>query len=180
MSSSKTLFLDRDGVINRRIVDGYVTKWSEFEFLPGVLDALKIFPDFFHHIIIVTNQRGIARGLYTLEDLDRIHTHMLDEIRNAGGRVDAVLFCPHMGDEPGCDCRKPKTGLANQAVERFPDIDLKHAVMAGDSSGDMGFGRGIGALNIGIGDPGLANADHHFQDLLSFADALKTGNFMAD
>ena len=85
-----TLFLDRDGVINRRIIDGYVTSWEEFEFLPGVLDAMELLAGKFRYIMVITNQQGVGKGLMTMEQVDAIHDRMCLEIEAHGGRIDCA------------------------------------------------------------------------------------------
>ena len=133
--SRPAIFLDRDGVINRKRPEGdYVRSWGEFEFLPGVLDALAAMAQTPARIIVVTNQRGIARGRLTEADLAEIHARMVAAIGAHGGRIDAIYYCPHEG---GCDCRKPRTGLFEQALRDFPDTDLANSVVIGDSLSDM-------------------------------------------
>ena len=87
-----TLFLDRDGVINVRIIDGYVTKIEEFEFMPNVIEAFKIFKDKFKRIIVVTNQQGVGKGIMTNEDVERVHEYMIQQIENQGGRIDKIYL----------------------------------------------------------------------------------------
>jgi D-glycero-D-manno-heptose 1,7-bisphosphate phosphatase len=128
------IFLDRDGVINRNRPD-HVKSWSEFEFLPGALEALKRLAQAGVPVVIVSNQAAIGRGLVTREAVEAINRRMVDEIRAAGGRVDDVLFCPH-GPEAGCDCRKPRAGLLLQAAERW-GIDLEASVLVGDAESDI-------------------------------------------
>ena len=88
-----TLLLDRDGTINVHIIGDYVRKWSDFEFIPGALEALAKFAKHFKHIFIVTNQRGIGKGKYTEADLMDIHNKMNAEIKKAGGRIDKIYYC---------------------------------------------------------------------------------------
>ena len=92
-----TLFIDRDGVINRRLVDDYVKNLDEFEFLPGVLHAMSIFAKNFKHIFVVTNQQGVGKGLMTEEKVHQIHSSMVSQIVQKNGRIDAVYFCPPFG-----------------------------------------------------------------------------------
>ena len=94
-----TLFLDRDGVINVRIIDGYVTKIEEFEFLPDVIEAFKIFKNKFKRIIVVTNQQGVGKGLMKNEDVEKVHEFMIQEVRTNGGNIDKVYFCPQLKSE---------------------------------------------------------------------------------
>lgn len=148
---SWTLFLDRDGVINRRIVDGYVRRWDQFEFLPGVLDALKILARKFGRIIVVSNQQGIGKGLMTEPELQLIHNSMVRQIEGAGGRIDLVLHAPHLASDRS-PMRKPGIGMALEAKSIFPEIDFEKCVMAGDSDSDMQFGRNAGMKTVLISE----------------------------
>jgi len=148
-----TLFLDRDGVINERIVGGYVTCWEEFKILPGVEEALKIFSALFGKIIIVSNQQGIGKGLMTEEQLDDIHTNFLERISLAGGRIDAMFYATNLADE-NSPMRKPGPGMALKAKDRFPGIQFEKSIMAGDSLSDMQFGKNLGMYTVFIGSCG--------------------------
>ena len=138
-----TLFLDRDGVINRRKVGGYIENPSEFRFLPNVLEALALLCEHFSTIIIVTNQAGIAKGMMTEDDLETVHTCLLEKVIDAGGCIDAVYYCPHLASSD-CGCRKPQTGMADQAMADFPNISFEKSVMIGDSFSDVQFGLAKG------------------------------------
>ena len=118
IDTSWTLFLDRDGVINKRIVDDYVKKWEEFEFLEGVIDALKIFNSAFGKIVVVTNQQGIGKGIMRTEDLELIHKNMSYEVSYFGGRIDKVYFSPFLASE-NHPSRKPGIDMALQAKKDF-------------------------------------------------------------
>lgn len=144
---SWTLFLDRDGVINKRLIDDYVKNIREFEFLPGVQEALAEFAKVFGRIFVVTNQRGIARGLMTEHDLHLVNEYMLAELQKAGGRIDKVYYCPHDRDE-NCGCRKPAIGMALKAKQDYPEIDFSKAIMIGDSPSDIEFGENAGMRTI--------------------------------
>lgn len=154
IDKSWTLFLDRDGVINKRLPGDYVKEPAEFEFLPGVLESIAAFSKLFGRIIIVTNQQGIGKGLMTENDLQKVHQHMLSEIEAAGGHIDAVYHCPGLAeDDP--PCRKSNPGMALQAKEDFPEIDFGKSVMIGDSESDMEFGRRLGMKCILVGEETL-------------------------
>ena len=118
----ETFFLDRDGVINRQLPDDYVKTWREFEFLPRAKEALRLLTEAGLRLVIVTNQRGIARGLMTEADLQDIHTRMLAELSDAGAQIAAIYCCPH--DHGQCRCRKPQPGMLRQAQMDFPAIDF--------------------------------------------------------
>lgn len=142
-----TVFLDRDGVINRKRDDDYVKHWDEFAFLPGAKEALQLLTENHYRVIVVTNQRGIARGWMTEMAVQAIHTRMLMEI--APARIAAIYYCPH--DKDQCDCRKPKTGMFRQAQRDFPDIEFARAVVIGDSASDLEAGAALGCQTIFIG-----------------------------
>jgi histidinol-phosphate phosphatase family protein len=143
IDKSWTLFLDRDGVINKKLDDDYVKHWVEFEFIDGVLDALKACESLFGKIVIVTNQQGIGKGIYRTEDLELIHKNMLYEINYFKGRIDKVYFSPYLAVE-NHPTRKPGIGMAEQAKKDFPEIDFSKSIIAGDSVSDMEFGRNAG------------------------------------
>ena len=166
-----TLLLDRDGVINRRIIDGYVTSWDEFEFLPGVLDAMQVFARRFRYIIVVTNQQGVGKGLMTMEQVDVIHDRMCLEVETHDGRIDGILVCPQLASDPD-NYRKPSPEMAYMAQELFPDIDLDKCVMIGDGATDIGFGRNAGTKTVFIGDEN-PDADDSCTSLYDFANFLK-------
>jgi histidinol-phosphate phosphatase family protein len=138
----RVIFLDRDGVINRRLEGDYVKSYEEFEFLPGVVDAIRKINTKGFKVIIITNQSGIGRGIMTEEDLYRVHEQMLAELKKYNASIDAIYFCPHSPDE-GCECRKPKDGLFKQALEDF-DIDMSNSWMIGDELKDIEAGKKAG------------------------------------
>ncbi|MDD3079319.1 MAG: HAD family hydrolase [Paludibacter sp.] len=141
------LFLDRDGVINRQIVGGYVTKKDEFEFLPEVIEAIEMLSKKYDYIFIVTNQQGIGKGIFSAEDLNDIHTYMLEQIENQGGHIDKIYFCPALETENSI-FRKPAPGMGQLALNEYPDIDLKKSVMVGDAQTDLQFGKNLGVKTV--------------------------------
>jgi len=147
VDNSWTLFLDRDGVINRRIVGGYVAHPQDFIFLPGVLDALKIFSSRFGKIIVVTNQQGIGKGIMTKDQVLEVHHYMLTQVAAAGARIDGIYFCGDLATKPH-NCRKPNIHMAVQAKNQFPEIDFSKSIMVGDSHSDMVFGTNTGMKTI--------------------------------
>ncbi|MCK5846631.1 MAG: HAD family hydrolase [Bacteroidales bacterium] len=157
-----SVFIDRDGVINRRIIGNYVKHIEDFHFLDGVLDTITNFQKYFKYIFIVTNQQGVGKGEMSTEDLKNIHDYMLQQIISAGGRVDAIYFCPALKDS-GDKCRKPEIGMALSAQKDFPEVDFSKSIMIGDSISDMAFGKNAGMKTIFVDaqDKGVkpANAD---------------------
>ena len=141
-SEADTLFLDRDGVINRWLPGDYVCTWEQFAFLPGILESLRKWAEHFKHIIIVSNQRGVGKGRMSQEDLDSVHVRMLEEIRRAGGRIDAIYICTELDkDHP---MRKPQTGMFQAACRYFQDITPERSLMLGDSDYDREFAANCG------------------------------------
>lgn len=151
IDKSWTLFLDRDGVINKKLENDYVKHWVEFEFLDGVFDALKHLSKLFGHIVVVTNQQGIGKKLYRTEDLELIHKNMLYEISYHGGRIDKVYFSPYLDAEQH-PTRKPGIGMALNARADFPKIDFSKSLIIGDSMSDMAFGRSAGMKTLYISE----------------------------
>lgn len=138
-----TLFLDRDGVINKNIEGGYVTSWDEFEFLPDVHRALKYFDMMLGRIVVVTNQQGIGKELMTKGQLHEIHNNLIDAVKEEGGRIDRIYYCPDLEEEES-PCRKPEIGMAMWAKRDFPEIDFTKCIMVGDKLSDMRFGLTLG------------------------------------
>lgn len=141
-----TLFLDRDGVINYEKHKDYIHTWEEFRFYDGVKEAIKTFSEKFNRIIIVTNQKGIGKGLTKPADLHDIHTMMQQEIEQAGGHIDAIYFCGDLDDNS--PNRKPNPGMGYMAAERFEDINFSRAIMVGNTISDMEFGRNLGMCTV--------------------------------
>ena len=146
----KVIFLDRDGVINRDpggwTEYSYVTKWDEFFFIDGSIEALKRLTNAGYKIYVVSNQGGISKGYFTQADLDRLNERMLSEIEKGGGRIDELYYCPHH-DEDNCECRKPKTGMIEKAISKTK-VDLKNTFIIGDSLRDVEAGKKMGMKTI--------------------------------
>ena len=139
----KTIFLDRDGVINRNPLNwGYVRTWKEFNFIPNAQKAIRDLTENGYRIIVVTNQAGIGRGLFSEESLTDIHSRMVADIKDAGGSIDTIYYCPHH-PEAGCKCRKPKPGMLTRAT-REKNIELPDAYLIGDSTTDIEAGQRAG------------------------------------
>jgi len=148
-SSVSNVFLDRDGVINRKMPEGqYVKSWLDFEMLPGVAAAIGKLNQAGVGVFVVSNQRGIALGYYTSEDVEAVHEALQRVLKANAAHVDGFYFCPH--DREECTCRKPLTGLFERARTEFPQIDPKTSVMIGDSLSDVEFGKRAGMYTVFI------------------------------
>jgi histidinol-phosphate phosphatase family protein len=164
-----TLFLDRDGVINVRFPGDYVKRVEEFEFLPGVKDSIAKLSKIFGRIIVVTNQQGIAKGVYSHEDLNAIHSHMTRTIEMENGKIHAVFYAPQAAEE-NSPMRKPGIGMALQAKNIFPEIDFSKSIMVGDTQSDMQFGKSSGMKTVFVGEDELKiPVDGKFHSLKEFA-----------
>jgi histidinol-phosphate phosphatase family domain/HAD-superfamily hydrolase, subfamily IIIA len=141
-SEADTLFLDRDGVINRWLPGDYVKSWDQFAFLPGIRECLRKWAGHFKHVVLVSNQRGVGKGMMTPEDLEKVHDRMLEEIRQAGGRIDAVYTCTELEEDH--PMRKPQPGMFLEACRDFPDIAPERSLMLGDSESDRHFAANCG------------------------------------
>lgn len=143
LAPKKVIFLDRDGVINKKAAEhDYIKNWGEFEFVPGAVEALKLLTDAGYDIYIISNQRGIARGMMSHEDLADIHRRMTEELARAGVRIAGIYYCPH-GKDDDCFCRKPRPGIFFRAA-REHHINLTKAVMIGDKESDVAAGKAAG------------------------------------
>lgn len=172
-----TLFLDRDGVINHEKKGDYINNWSEFTFYDGVPEALKLFSEKFDYIFIVTNQRGVGRGITREEELKLIHQKMLAEIEKAGGKIDQIYYCADVDDSS--PNRKPNTGMALMAKTHYPGVDFKKSFMVGNTGSDMQFGRNIGAFTVFLTttkpdekDENRQRIDRYYPGLVDFAKDL--------
>ncbi|MEJ6794502.1 MAG: HAD-IIIA family hydrolase [Flavobacteriales bacterium] len=154
INSEWTLFLDRDGVINKKIDNDYVKQISEFEFLPNALKAIVSFSKIFGRIIVVTNQQGIGKGLMRAKDLELVHHHLSDAVSNAGGKIDAVYYAPQLAKENSI-LRKPNIGMGSKAKEDFPEIDFNKSIMVGDSLSDIEFGKKLKMKTVFISEKEL-------------------------
>lgn len=147
---NKAAFLDRDGVINRKASteDEYITRWEEMQILPGVGEAIALLNEAGFCVIVVSNQRCIAKGFLTPDELDSIHERMRSEIAAMGARIDAVYYCPHE-EEPPCPCRKPEPGMLFAAADDHR-LDLTSSWMIGDSQKDVQAGKSAGCKTARI------------------------------
>jgi D-glycero-D-manno-heptose 1,7-bisphosphate phosphatase len=151
--SLSTVFLDRDGVLNEKPPEGsYVAAWTDFHLLPSVPESIRRLNRAGLRVMVVSNQRGIALGLYTPADVQAIHSALQALLQNHGAHIDAFFICPH--DKGECNCRKPLPGLFDQAATEFPSISAATSVIIGDSISDIEFGHRLGMKTIFIdGDP---------------------------
>ncbi len=147
LKEKKVVFLDRDGVINKKPKQAdYVKNWNEFIFLKGAILAIKLLNDKGYKIYLISNQAGIARGVMTTQDLNLIHKNLKAELKKYGAKIDGIFYCPH-GWNDNCDCRKPKPGLLYKASQKHY-INLTKAVFIGDDKRDMEAGRTAGCKTI--------------------------------
>lgn len=175
---SWTLFLDRDGVINEEKHLDYINNWNEFVFYEGALEAIRIFSEKFGHVFIVTNQRGIAKGLTQIKDLEMIHKSLLDAVNNSKGHIDQIYYCGDMDlTSPN---RKPNPGMGLLAKKDFPSIEFSKSIMIGNTLSDMQFGRNIGVaatIFLPTTRPDVNPNDHLidmvYPTLISIANELK-------
>jgi D-glycero-D-manno-heptose 1,7-bisphosphate phosphatase len=176
IDTSWTLFLDRDGVINHEKHLDYIHTWDGFTFYDGAKEAIVLFAKKFKHIIVVTNQKGVGKGVTNINDLNTIHKNMISECATVGGRIDAVYFCPDLdNDSPN---RKPNAGMGLQAIKDFPAIDITKAIMVGNTISDMEFGRNLGVHTIFLPttrpevDLNDERIDSVFESLIDFAKGI--------
>ncbi len=166
-----TLFLDRDGVINEHIKDGYVTSLDNFKFIEGSLEAISLLSNKFIRIVVVTNQQCVGKGIISEEELNIIHQHLLQKVEENNGRIDRIYFAPQLVSENSI-YRKPNTGMADQAKKDFPEIDFKQSVMVGDSISDMEFGKDKGMYTVFIHPLGNSKYNFNFDSLIAFAKSI--------
>ncbi|MCX7590529.1 MAG: HAD family hydrolase [Kiritimatiellae bacterium] len=175
---TKCVFFDRDGIVNRRPGSGYVERWDDFHLLPGFVTVLRTVRLAGYQAVIVTNQRGVARGIMTRSAVEEIHRNLQTLLAGRFGlRLLDILYCPH--DEGECQCRKPRPGMLLEAARRHR-VDLKRSWMVGDSESDVEAGRRAGCRTVLVSAKGRilsSKADHWVPDLESleclFRDILK-------
>lgn len=174
---SRYIFIDRDGVLNKDpggwTPYSYVTRWEEFKFLPGVIEALRRLKTAGYTVFVISNQAGVSKGYFTQKDLDGVSRRMLAEIRKGKGDIGGLFYCTH-SDGDNCPCRKPKTGLLEKAA-KGRKIDWRNAYFIGDSARDVLTGKRMGMRTIFVlcGKDGLdrleerqAKPDYIKRDLL--------------
>jgi D-glycero-D-manno-heptose 1,7-bisphosphate phosphatase len=152
-----TVFLDRDGVINRKMPEGtYVERWDQFEFLPGAVEALELLSGAGIRTVVVTNQRGVALGRMTPAAVDDIHSRMQAALAVGHADCAVVLVCPH--EDGACECRKPRLGLFRQAQALMPEIDIARSIVIGDSPSDLVAAAALGCPFYLVADEAQAAA----------------------
>lgn len=167
----QTIFLDRDGTINRSPQEGeYITRPEELHLLPGSAEAIRILNKSQATVVLVTNQRGISLGLMSEEDLEHVHSRLAQLLAKEGAHIDHILYCPHSS----CGCRKPQAGLLLQAAEQFAKVSLQGAIIIGDSARDIGAGRaaGIDSILLGRASPGEPRPTEEKKTLLAAVKSL--------
>lgn len=157
---SWSLFLDRDGVINQRLPADYVKTHEDFRFIADAKEAIATLTKMFSRLIVVTNQQGVGKGLMTEETLQRIHQYMVSEILRAGGKIDLILFAPHLARENNI-MRKPNIGMALKAKRSYPEIQFRKSIMVGDSIHDIIFGKRVGMKTVLIADDLVLSRKYH-------------------
>lgn len=169
---NKAIFLDRDGTIN--VDKHYLCKPEQLEFLDGAVEALKLLKEKGYLLLVISNQSGVGRGYFGIEDVNLVNNHLNEMLIPFGVQLDAFYVCPHI-EADHCNCRKPKTGMYEQAVKDF-DLDLTECFMVGDKVSDilaaskLGTGYGLVLSGHDIDDEArLKYADHLYANLLEFA-----------
>lgn len=156
----KAVFLDRDGIINKKKENSYITSWDEFIFLPAVFKGLKLLCSSGYNLFIITNQQGIGKKIFTSDELEKIHKNMTNVLSGKGIKICGIYSCPHL-ESDNCDCRKPATGMIKRVIEEFPAINLKRSYLIGDSINDTEAGYRMGIKTILISAScGTTNIDH--------------------
>ncbi|NJO88777.1 MAG: HAD family hydrolase [Chloroflexia bacterium] len=149
MSKNKTIFLDRDGVINDNSVAYYVYKVEDFIINPGVIESLKSFQSKGYQLIVITNQGGIAKKQYDNQDVELLNRHLEEELNNEGIKLKDILHCPHHSNISKCLCRKPGTLLFEKAIAKY-NVDTSASFMIGDSDRDVVASEKVGVKGIKV------------------------------
>lgn len=154
----RAVFLDRDGVINKKPPEGdYVTRWEDFQFLPRAAEAIAQLKSAGFYVVVITNQRCIAKGLITVAELETMHRRMSESLAERGARIDAIYYCPH-DVQPVCSCRKPAPGMLIDAARDY-GIDLPASWMIGDSDIDIEAGKAAGCKTARLLDENVTKAE---------------------
>lgn len=160
-----TVFLDRDGTLNVKAPEGeYIGSAGALALLPGAASAVATLNRHAIRTVLISNQRGVARGMMTEQDVVATNTRLEELLATEGAHLDAIYFCPHETGE--CGCRKPQPGLILQAVGDHPDIDLSNAALIGDADSDVALGESLGLITIRLG----LSRDHDAPETVAAAD----------
>lgn len=168
LEPGRTVFLDRDGTINESPPEGdYLADPDEVRLLPGAAEAIRALNQHPAKVVVVTNQRGIALGRMSEDDLAAVNARLEAELEAASARLDAIFHCPHHADS--CDCRKPGPGMFERAAAEVEGVAIEGAAMVGDSPLDVEAGRRLGITTVRLGAASAADpqADHDAADLLA-------------
>jgi histidinol-phosphate phosphatase family protein len=156
-----TLFLDRDGVINVRNFEGYITRPSDFQFLPNAKEGLKHLAPLFRYIVVVTNQQGVAKGIMTKDDVDSVHHKMLTELDAVNCKINSVFVATNRSGAEN-DRRKPNPSMAYEAQKVLPEINFEKSLMVGDTNSDILFGKRLGMITA------LVRSEEHVTEQADF------------
>ena len=172
LDTVRFIFLDRDGVLNRKLPEGrYATRRSDLQVSSGAAAALAKLNRNGRTVLLVTNQRGIGLGFMTEDQLTQLHDELRQDLAERGARLDAIYYCPHDPSREQCLCRKPKTGLFEQAMRDFPEICGDNSLVIGDSLSDIQAGRQLGMRTVFIEGDALYRKPGS-EEAASLADAV--------
>jgi len=173
-----TLFLDRDGVINNRIPEGYILESNDLVLTDDLIPALHILKKQFGKIVVVSNQQCIGKGMCNEDTITQVHADLNDLLLSNQILIHDFFVCPHKATDH-CNCRKPKPGLAIQAQLKYPSIDFLKSVMVGDMLSDILFGKNLGMITVYVGDLNVdnfdsikENSDFVYPNLFDFAETF--------
>jgi histidinol-phosphate phosphatase family protein len=174
IDKSWTLFLDRDGVINKRLIADYVKTIEDFRFLDDVEISIAKLNGIFNRTLVITNQQGVGKGLMSHEDLDGIHAHMQKSLKRVNANIDRYYYCSMLATDKH-NCRKPNPAMGAWAKKDFPEIDFQKSIMVGDSISDMQFGKNLGMITVFISEEKKENnfTDYYTTSLANFTSLVE-------
>jgi histidinol-phosphate phosphatase family protein len=174
--SRRAVFFDRDGVVNLSPGPGYVLRWQDFHFSPGIIDALALCRARGYAVVLATSQQGVGKKLMSQADLDTIHENMQARLREHGAEFDGIYACTCLKTDPGCLCRKPSPEMLLLAAAEH-DLDLGQSLLVGDADRDIEMGTNAGVpvtIRIESENPHLVTATHTLPDTTGLAALLET------